>query len=1275
MMQNKNIALLEIILFISMSISVPSLMRISTGEEITFYDNALRMILILRGMIFSEKGIVSALQQSDISIGVYTCVESKDGKYCQEYPASECMEKCKEACVPSKRDDTAACRVGTCYNTLMGVCSEGTPRVLCQAPLGTWHAEPEENIADCRRGCCLIGGQASFITRGECNYRSNLIGITTAFRPDIHNEYLCSLASREQQEGACTFSNEQGCRRTTAGECGRLGGFFNAGWLCSNPLLNSSCRPQQTTGCDTGKDGSSRVYWFDSCGNRENVYDYVNRIKIQLDGMIIPEDASCSVREGSSPLARAKFCGNCNILDSSICGQVDKSAVASGDFACKSMECTDAKGTKRSHLEAWCLYDSAIGLDASNNRASDTPGSRHFLNVCKNGTVETTACGEFREQICVEAKTRQGSASFSTAACRPNLAKMCILANYLSSAERSNCGDEKECQQQQQAVMREKCLEIPDCFVKNVAIGEEFSFDMCAPKYPPGFILAEGGRGEGAESVCALGSQKCLYVKITGLFDDEIHNEKCITPEFTEKMNDLCMSLGDCGGKVNFKGAYSGSYLSTLAHADLDEDSGKVTHVGPVDALMHLRPGYVTQLISSSHPIFGKVAEPAPEYFNKFMTKPNVNPPGSVFSDATMPSTLLGLGGIAAWAALKTGFFGQYSGQFAAVFGPSVGPAVAAGGAALTGAAMGLALTSFVLDYTGVGRGLPAEATYSLLAAGAAGGALVGYAWVASTSLGSSLPGAASAAVIGIAGLVVVVVVIIIIIILSILGVGDIEAIQAEFICKPWQPPLGGSDCSKCDGNNPPCSLYSCHSLGQTCELINEGTDEVACIDVGTDDATTPLLQPLSGVLPTGHSYTNISERGYSITAQGCLRPYTRLTFGIAASEPSQCRVARNHTDSFDAMPEDDFGVSSLFRFNHTASLLVPDLPSLGYRSFDPNLTASYALYVRCTDKQGNKNTPEYAISFCVAQGPDVSQPFIQWREPSQAFTRSEATTQSVSLYTNEPAECRWDTRDAPYESLLHEMNCAYHLSEETRFGWKCSALFPVNETQTIYYARCLDQPWLMGANESQRNPSASPYRFSLQRSSPLKITSALPEGKIEFGSIPASTEIVVRTEGGADEGAAQCSYQWDTARIPFLHTLSTVHRMTFSLWQEGQFTLPVECKDSVGNTAENVVSFDVLLDNTPPKVTRAYNLANNIQIVTDEPAECHYSNALPRPGEKGCEFAFENGTSMTTMGNVHAAPFVPGVPYYIKCRDRFLWDMGDTCSIILRSSHGTQQL
>ena len=65
---------------------------------------------------------------------------------------------------------------------------------------------------------------------------------------------------------------------------------FYPNYLCSNPALNTSCIKQFTTGCI---DGISEVFWMDSCGNRENIYD-ANKDRSWNSGLILQKNESCN---------------------------------------------------------------------------------------------------------------------------------------------------------------------------------------------------------------------------------------------------------------------------------------------------------------------------------------------------------------------------------------------------------------------------------------------------------------------------------------------------------------------------------------------------------------------------------------------------------------------------------------------------------------------------------------------------------------------------------------------------------------------------------------------------------------------------------------------------------------------------------------------------------------------------------------------------------------------------------------------------------------------
>ena len=83
-------------------------------------------------IIFGDKGMnlgsVSALDAVDTSTGVFTCIESKDNKICQTYPASECIGACETGCIPTSPDYISECTLGTCIDEFEGTCSPMSPK-------------------------------------------------------------------------------------------------------------------------------------------------------------------------------------------------------------------------------------------------------------------------------------------------------------------------------------------------------------------------------------------------------------------------------------------------------------------------------------------------------------------------------------------------------------------------------------------------------------------------------------------------------------------------------------------------------------------------------------------------------------------------------------------------------------------------------------------------------------------------------------------------------------------------------------------------------------------------------------------------------------------------------------------------------------------------------------------------------------------------------------------------------------------------------------------
>lgn len=1254
-------SIFEIMLMISLSISFSYMINLSdraniidNNEESVFMADLLALI----GKIIFSDNFVSAqnvnIQSNDINQGSYTCLLTKNGEHCRQFPASSCDAECNGLCVRLQLSQVNECH-GTCYNPINGICLSNSPRALCP---NNWFNDRNGNVNECRVGCCVLGQKTSLVTDQECNYLSAGLGLEKDFRASVTNAISCLALENNKIYGACLYGSERQCRFTAKEECqNSIRGQFFEGSLCSNPGLNTSCERQTSTGCLEGRD---EVYWFDSCGNRENIFG-IPRANSWNNGFVLAKEQSCSIQ------ANGKVnCGNCNYLQGNICGRASsKSEVSVGDFVCKDLSCTDENGGKRQNLESWCSYQGSVGLDK--NRATDPVGSRHFRNTCVRGEIVEDACADFRNEVCVESKTDMGAGKkFSTAACRVNRWQECVYYNTFEDKTKSI----------------DSCNKNPDCFVKNVEIGKDLKFNLCTPKYSPGFSVEENGRGDGAESICSLANQKCQYIKVKKLSGNQEINKECLTGKFTEQMNDFCMSLGDCGAKANYLGEISNSYsvsnapklgasyLSSITrYADEKLFKGKVAE-----------PGNIGNFYGS----FGIVTGGA---FNEKALGSDVQQTNAMIQQyAGMASLFLLVAtstqiGLSAAGAISSSLIIGKAGAAAGTLAAS--PALVGFGGALAGAGAGLALTGYLLKVSGVGRGLPDGVAYGLMAMGAVGGAMAGWyalqaAAAASGGISGSLSAVGAAMVSNPAGLIILAIALVIIGILKLLGIGKVTKIDVAFTCKPWQAASGGKECNKCGTDGFPCSRYACQSLGQTCEIINENSDQAECIDINPGDANPPIISPLNGVISNLHRYDQVSDDGFKLKSQSdCLEPYTNLFFGINLNEAGQCKFDTKHTNSFEDM-EDTFVHSSLYKQNHTIQFIVPSLEELGIDSLRPNASAEFNIYARCQDKRGNINVREYVINSCVNKGVDITPAVIVWKIPNQEIFGWNSTLENINLFTNEPAECKWDRSNLNYSSMANELSCTNDFSDREIYGWRCSGDFPVENKKNTYYVRCKDQPYLINdtvvsnipinatANKTlQRNVNVQSFNFSIMRSeTSLKIDKLEPNGTLIFGNAPASVLLDVRTSGGVN-GRSTCRYAISSDYLlfggdSFIPPGQSTHSANLQLF-EGLHDVQVVCEDIAGNTANKISHFSVKIDSSAPKITRTYVKNGILNVLTNEDAKCAYVL------EGNCGNAFTNGTSLNgENGKVHSIQYSAGKTYYISCKDKFERSLGSECNAII---------
>jgi len=539
------------------------------------------LILILLGIFLI--GIVSATEVS------YCCEKTKvvDGGS----GGASCIETTQENCVtginpttgssyrkaPTSCESTSYCKKGVCIDGEEGTCSE-TYQISCQEAGGLWENKQEEDVPQCQLGCCQWGDQTDLVTLTRCKRLASLWGVENRFLPNIQNLFECVALGQAKDKGACIYEKdyEKTCDLITREECSnRKEGEsyenveFHAGYLCSATELSTNCGPSQKTTCVEKED---EVYFLDTCGNLANIYDSLKINDIEYWTYIKTKEESCNPNNGN---INSKTCGNCDSFLRSTCMRYKTGQKPNyGDYICGSLDCEDADfkkayGRNPKHGEKWCVTSS------KENNYPDSPGSEHFRLSCYDGEINVEPCAALRAEICIQGEMTRKSQIFKTAECRVNRWQTC---NEQDNKEDCENDDQRDCE----------WIEMPK--ISTADGGKTFKFSLlgtltgekygsksklakdgdgdkiygsCVPIHSPGFRfweLSENIEGllVGAEGICSRASTLCIVEYEKGFVDWEgsypTKNRECLTNEWAENMNEICMSLGDCGSKVNLIG-------------------------------------------------------------------------------------------------------------------------------------------------------------------------------------------------------------------------------------------------------------------------------------------------------------------------------------------------------------------------------------------------------------------------------------------------------------------------------------------------------------------------------------------------------------------------------------------------------------------------------------------------------------------------------------------------------------------------------------------------
>ncbi|MEK6760561.1 MAG: hypothetical protein AABX93_01410 [Nanoarchaeota archaeon] len=1319
------VAIIQIILIVSAiaaesySISQSNVITNNIVEQrkVTKLSWSLANILI-SFLSIKQIGSVSAAEDY-----LQCCIETNNEAFCQDVATASATEpaSCSNPDTTRNCGSVNECKPGTCIidNGLSCIFS---PSIACdtsQAGVEWQEKTPAEvkinNQYVCRKGCCVLQGNAHFESKAQCDLESG------NFLTSINTEAQCIILSQNLLQGACV-TNGGGCTFTTGLDCGKRGGSYFKGVLCTNPdlkQLDVSCKPTEKTMIKEDK-----IYWTDSCGNQANIYDADRTFSKDENYWNVVTAPTCSVynSDGSINQNKLKSCGNCNQYLSTMAKPKAESGITPdyGDFACRDLNCeikldmnddgevntNDVKEhyTKKNG-ETWCVHDGSIGPVGTIGEgfSSDTVGSEYWKFKCENGEVEVEH-SNYRGEVCQERTTTDSINGYSTTTSSLvlNQAPVCFGLNPMQ---------DKKGKDKQGSI--DACNANPHCTIREVNVHQNtFNFKVCVPKYPTGF-----GEDTPAQSYCAVGTVKCpvVYRKSCELGKGckwkVAKNEDCEKGEFAEKMNNLCISLGDCGSKVNYVGDGTNN-VQLKGKADEPSVYGWQNYVAYADASKYTEQevtpmpttadgdggGGINTIFNPEDLVLEQDAQALAEITTNEIAQEIlilggiITSPSVQLNEKTNVFNILGLGGAIISGLAYKGLFGLgtatgqvfidagFESQF--ITGPVANPIASWGY---------VTLWTFIGAYAGAWIAeqykITGPAASTLVLAGATAGAAFSYSYFITSN-----PAFYSNPVGWIA--------IAIIVVIVVSGEGQTEVRDVEFVCLPWQAPSGATaeDCNKCNDNSLlTCTKYRCESLGQSCTLLNQGTDNPICESITPDDIS-PVIT--AGGITQSENYTfENEERGISVDIKakgetdGCIQEYSQIDFTLDTDEFTQCKWAYKPAADFENFQ--DFATSgNAFRENHTFTISGLSLGMLEAYEITGDvisgLNGEVKMYVQCTDYHDNINPTPYVVNFCLTQGPDLTPVQLDntvVATPKNNIVLPYGTNETdLTLYINEPAECKWDYANNDYELMANNFVCNVGASPDLLGRWKCTTSnicsdedcevlgdYPIGLTgeTTSVHVKCKDQPW--ETDQTKRNVNVGDYVHTLKvTKTPLLVNSVsvslrgstVPlsqniRGEIKGGGENFKVDLLASTSGGTQSGKAQCSYNFAEAPLAysgdlFFETFTTSHNQKGLNIKDGNYNISVTCnddfdKDGIGNIAERSGVFSLVVDSTAPNVVRAYHDGGKLKLVTDEDAKCAYST------EKSyCSSGdIENSTSMTVgFDTEHSTAWNGGQTYYIKCKD-----------------------
>jgi len=1189
------------------------------------------MSLIIICAVFSIYLINPVSAEDTAAENMACCEKTTGGETCRYTTADKCDSSFDVGSF-QKCEDTTFCKPGCCVSP-EGTCSRQVSKGACEnaGDLYQWDVDATCSMEKCQKGCCVLGGvECAFTTDRRCaDMTSAFEGLEKDFRDAVGSEAECIDVCKQADDGCCARSDGT-CQRTTRAACGLEDGVGGDGFykdvFCSNDQLKCDPKCVPHGGGKHCVEGLEDVYWFDSCGNREEgVTD-----TIEWSENLPQKNGDCDYARGticSEKLDAAHTTAYCKSVN---CKKSDLETEKYSQNTYTTYPELGANDRARYNGESWCVYDSKPGP------GMDTVGSRHWRHICVNGEEVVEPCRDFREEICTQLDIENippDASLYRESGCVPNTGKSC--------STECNTAKESETEAEKTAATRadKKCCESPSRNCQwQWADEPKNTTGICMASIPPGIQFwedAEGNVDEEAKAVCNAWSteEKAYWQENAVRFVDAEGNRRwdctsrceMYTAEYLNANNLLCNTAGDCGAKYNYLGTWNNE--AYYREWDKDAPSDTDTGAGMRDTDFPVKKNIEPSNLDDSYKWESLISN-----IEKGLYRGAFD-----YKEIRSQETWTG-GDYSAWATAWA-----FTGMFLITYvGFAIAIAALAGSAATIGSFFTLGIST-----------VAASELSGLAAVGSAAG---GVSWV--PILGWVVAG---------------IMAIVMAVMLALIYSAASEERTVTTTCEPWIAPAGGSSCAECDADPimHPCSEYRCRSLGKQCRFIpeNEGTTKGTCYAEDRNDVNKPKIKPWyyegtannplgvwvreSGIRVDKHTdYTTnpipvtpdqIVDAGYEINEK--LPSFSTIEFGIKTEDKaSQCKYSTTFNPGMAfATAENWFGDSYYSKWhNMTIYGLLPN--------------KTYEYYVICKGVNGypkdDETTPPYKIMFSTGEGPDLEPPAITSAEPANNGYIKAGADATAALCVDEvsPYECRMSNADVDYSLMETSLICVRRAPESHtsgtgpcfNYGMCVANISEMQVGPNTFYVRCRDNPEFGPGTPNTMDES---YAYTITESEPLEINNIVPPAGTVYYTRNVTLQVL--TAKGAFGGRAICSYAETPAGSisgEFFDTNSTQHTQTFTEMARGAYNLQIDCFDEVENTATAVTNFTVEADTISPNVIALYKDASGLHLTLDEKASCQY---------KGDSFSYGSGTQASGESETAAFP-ISAEGIHIRCIDAY---------------------